>query len=77
MATFVGIICGLIIGWLLMVNYDTSKRLYATVKELEQERQRLVEAQTHLADTARELAICSAPPFGVEYIPPYSLFAKN
>ena len=84
MTTFIGIICGLIIGWLLMVNHDTTRRLYAVTEalELEQESRRLVEAQ--LAEQAREaeirFAICRAKtlrPFGEEYVRPYSLITKN
>ena len=84
MTTFIGIICGLIIGWLLMVNHDTTKRLAAVTKALELEREsgRLTKAQ--LAEQIMEMevrfAICRARtlrPFGDEYVRPYSLITKN
>ena len=84
MTTFIAIICGLTIGWLLMVNHDTTRRLAVVTAalELEQESRRLAEAQ--LAEQTREtevrFAICRArvlQPFGDEYVRPYSLITKN
>ena len=73
MTTFIGIICGLIIGWLLMVNHDTTKRLAAVTKALELERESGRLTKAHLADCrARTLR-----PFGDEYVRPYSLITKN
>ncbi len=85
MTTFIAIICGLTIGWLLMVNHDTDRRLRRATEELAEAQRRLVETDALAAETARELKIVSnmlmaqktGVPFGDNYVRPYSLLTKN
>ena len=91
MTTFIGIVGGLIIGWLLMLNHDTDQRLRQATEELTEARSRNIDLSHALAktealatETARQLAIvsshpqtCKPIPFGDDYVRPYSLINKN
>lgn len=91
MTTFIGIVCGLIISWLLMLNYDTEQRLRQKIEELTEARSRnidlshaLAETEALATETARQLKIvsslpqtCKPIPFGDDYVRPYSLINKN
>ncbi len=92
MTTFVCIICGFIIGWLLMLNHDIERNLRQVEEELTEARRlnidlrhALAESDALLAEGAKELAIVSnmlmtqktGAPFGDNYVRPYSLLTKN
>lgn len=79
MATFIGFWCGLIIIWLLMINWETRQDLRRQSEELAEAHRRIgkMRRQLELSASLRKSEPRQLTPFGEDYVQPYSLFRRN
>lgn len=77
MATFIGIICGLIIVWLLLTVWAMQQELRRTTEELAAARSQLTKLRRDLTLSHARLEAEKRKPFGSNYVQPYSILSRN
>ena len=77
MATFIGIICGLIIVWLLLTVWAMQQELRRTTEELAAARSQLIRLRRELTLSHALLEAEKRKPFGSNYVQPYSILSRN
>ena len=77
MDVFIGFCCGLIIVWLLLVNWETRDDLRRTTEELAEAHRTIRKMRRQLDLSASLLESERRKPFGSDFVRPYSIFSRN
>ena len=77
MTTFIGIICGLIIAWLLLTAWAMQQEVRRTTEELAAARAQLTKLRRELTLAHALLEAEKRKPFGSNYVQPFSILSRN